>query len=275
MIIVIIIIIFLLFIYFIKSKIEENFEQKIIVSVFSDQYGLGLGDYMRGIIFLHKNCDTCKIYADYSQHKISTFLTNLAIKPTYNESQIDRIWRKQEVDNLNKDINLVFCNSEFSGNVSPEIKESLKKSFTMKEDFKNYFDNIFNSLHLDNNFIVLHIRLDDKYFYQSPPEYTMLDEFINNTIIPNYGNNVLVMSNSLEMKNRIANKYNFKQFVNKPVHTTAENSSVEELRDTLVEFFILSKAKKIYQFSEYLHSSGFSKRISEIYDIELEKFLLK
>jgi hypothetical protein len=267
--------IFLLFLFFVKKKIEETFEQKIIISVFSDQYGLGLGDYIRGLIFLHKNCEeNCKIYAEYSEHKIANFLVNTEIKPKYNDIPINRIWHKEEVNKLNNDINLVYCNSEFSGTVTPELKEYLKNTFKMQDHFKIYFNNVYESLNLNNDFVVLHIRLNDKYFNEDPPDFKMLDDFIVNTLIPSHNKNVLVMSNSLKIKEKIINKYNFKQFEIKPVHTNVGDSSLNNLKDTLTEFFLISKSKKIYQFSEYLHASGFSKRISEIYDIPLEKYLL-
>jgi hypothetical protein len=66
----------------------------------------------------------------------------------------------------------------------------------------------------------------------------------------------------------------FKQFKNNPVHTIHNDASLDDLKNTLVEFFLISKSKKIYQFSHYHHSSGFSARVSEIYDIELVKVFL-
>jgi hypothetical protein len=273
---IVIILIFILYIYLIKKKIEEHFENKLLVAVFSEHFGLGLGDYMRGLIYLYKNCDgDCKIYADYSKHRISNFLENTYEKPKYEESQIERIWSKQQIDNLNNDINFVFCNLEFGNNINDEIREYLLKSFKMKPDFEKDFNETYNKLQLKDDFIVIHIRLDDRFFNTDEiPDLSLLYDHIENNIIPNNKNNVLVMSNSFKTKNLICNKYDFKQFEINPVHTISNEATLEDLKNTLIEFFLISKSKKIYQFSHYHHNSGFSTRISEIYDIELIKVFL-
>lgn len=270
----IIVIIFLFFIYLfiIKRTIEETFENKTVISIFSDGFGLGLGDYMRGLIYLHKNCGDCIIYADYSQHKLANYLENINVKPSYNIENIDRIW---SVNNLNKDVNYVYCNSEFGKDIDETTRQFLLKSFKLKPEFEKEFNDIYQNLNLDDNFVVLHIRLDDKYFNDKEiPNVKPIEEKLENEIIPKYGNNVLVMSNSLSTKNYFCDKYELKQHKIKPVHTIA-NTTDEDFKNTLIEFFLISKSKKIYQFSHYLHSSGFSTRISEIYNIELEKIHLQ
>ncbi len=63
---------------------------------------------MRGLIYLHKNCGNCTIYADYSKHKLSNYLENINPKPEYNINKIERIWN---INKLTKDVNFVYCNS--------------------------------------------------------------------------------------------------------------------------------------------------------------------
>lgn len=251
--------------------------QQIIISIFSSDFGLGLGDYMRGLIFLYQNANNKIIYADYSEHPISNFLINKY--HNYNISKknkkITRIWTEKDIEELDEKYNLVYCNSESLLPFTPNLQTFIKKSFAMKKDFKKYFNKIYNSLDLSNNFVILHIRLDDMYFDTDEfPTFDILDDKIINMIIPLHGLNVIVMSNSSKLKQIIVDRYNFKEFIIKPIHTNY-NYSTDELRDTLVEFFIISNSIKIYQFSQYHHASGFSKRISEIYNIEFEKFYLE
>jgi hypothetical protein len=283
-------IISIVIIQFFKKYNYEYFNNNpnIIISVYSPKVLFGFGDYIRGLIFLYQTQPESKIIADYRKHPISKFLYNKAIK---NSEYIDYI-EDDIIDfnasnhDINKDIEVLnklqkpyalYINSMYlNNNISNEIREKIISTFTMKKSFYKLFLNTFDKNNLiENNFIVLHIRLDDKYFNPNfeLPTFDYLDTFIIDNIIPTFSNNVLVMSNSYKFKKKICEKYNFKYYDNVPIHTGGDKQmSDKDLENTLIEFFTMSKALKIYQFCELSwQTSGFSKRISEIYGIDFIK----
>jgi len=282
-------IIFIVIIQFFKKYNYEYFNnQNIIISVYSPKVLFGFGDYIRGLIFLYQIQPDSKIIADYRSHPISKFLYNKEIKKSeYIDYIEDDIIEFNVGDHdKNKDIEIInelskpcaiYINSMYiNSNISNDIREKIISTFTMKKSFYKLFLNTFDKNNLiENNFIVLHIRLDDKYFNTDLelPTFDNLDNYIINNIIPHFSNNVLVMSNSYKFKKKICEKYNFKYYNNIPIHT-GENKEMsdKDLENTLIEFFTMSKALKIYQFCELSwQTSGFSKRISEIYGIDFFK----
>ena len=81
---------------------------------------------------------------------------------------------------------------------------------------------------------------------------------------------------------KITNKYNLKCTECVPIHlgivsnyfnytdpnykNVAKISEPNDVKATLIEFILMTEAKRIYCFSVY-HNSGFSRVVSEIYDI--------
>ena len=58
-------------------------------------------------------------------------------------------------------------------------------------------------------------------------------------------------------------------------HLGHHSINKDGVRDTLIEFFIMSTANRILQFSEYGWGSGFSDTISKIYDIPITHITLQ
>lgn len=272
--------------------ISEYFNSnKFIVSIYdpdlSHKSSFGIGDYMRGLVYLYQNTNTF-IIADYRKHIISNFLynelmdnqdyplieENNIIVLSYNNVDVDTTIFDQE--QLYLVTNTMFQNQ----NINPTITNNILKTFKMKPDFQYKFNLKFNNLNINNNFAILHIRLDDKYFNQdiNIDDFNKLQEYIEDNIIESWDNRVLVMSNNKDIKNLLCNKYNFYQYKINPVHTDqlTDNKNndklLNDMEDTLIEFFTIAKSKIIFQFCDNeWQTSGFSKRISEIYNIDFIK----
>jgi hypothetical protein len=81
--------------------------------------------------------------------------------------------------------------------------------------------------------------------------------------------NDVVISDSLIFKEKI--KENDKNVIllnTEPVHLGYANHS-NNIKDTLLEFFIITKSKKIKTFSNYDWISGFVNSVHQIYDIPI------
>jgi hypothetical protein len=50
------------------------------------------------------------------------------------------------------------------------------------------------------------------------------------------------------------------------------STSLQQTKDTMIEFMLMTTCIKIYQLSVYSWGSGFSDTINKIYDIEVEKY---
>jgi hypothetical protein len=259
--------------YLFSNKNTETFNNYNIISIYSPYCFFGFGDYIRGLIYLYQKTDKL-IIADYRSHPISKYLYNSLIKnyPEYSSDEIKILPVK--IDNshdilLNDKNNIIITNSMYSGNVVDEqIIEKIKNTFVMKPKFKIIFNNKLKKYNLENDFFALHIRLDDKYFDDNEeiPYFEKLHNFIDQTFKPE--DKVFVLSNCTKIKDQICNKYNFIQYKIKPTHT-GEKINITEIKNTLIEFFTLSMAKKIYYFCDNdWQISGFSKRVSEMYNIE-------
>ena len=253
----------------------------IIISVYTPNIVFGFGDYIRGIMFLKQTQPSMKVIADYNSHSISKYLFNNENNTdciNYSKIKIvDLTSFKQEdaikvINELQKPC-AVYINVPIIGTtISEEIRNQMLSTFSMKESFKNLFLKTLNDYNLINQkFVVLHIRLDDNYFNPNLdlPTFSFLDEYIVNHIVPEWSKNVLVLSNSYKFRQTICKKYNFKQYDFIPVHLGKIQLSEQNIENTLIEFFTISKAAKIYQFNElHWQTSGFSKRVSEMYGIE-------
>jgi hypothetical protein len=80
------------------------------------------------------------------------------------------------------------------------------------------------------------------------------------------------MSDSEQFKQYVKfTNNNIKLLNTKTAHLGYEQHS-DNIRDTLLEFFIITKAQKIKTFSVYGHLSGFVNIVNQVYDVPIERF---
>lgn len=268
-----------LYVYFKNDKLEFFQSNKKIVSIYSPESYFGIGDYIRGIIYLYQNEKERDIFINYETNEISKYLYN-GLQNTYKEIDECKILPTDELNyhlqirNNKDDVIYVHNNAAITYPIKPDIINQIKKMFMMKPDMEKEFNDKLSMLTVDNNFVILHIRLDDDVFVNDTLKYfDRLINYIEEEIIPIHKSNVMVISNSTLTKEYICNRYNFSQFKIDPIHTGAVGKfSPDDIKDTLIEFFTISKSKHIYQFCETPgHISGFSKRIAEIYNINFDQ----
>jgi hypothetical protein len=144
----------------------------------------------------------------------------------------------------------------------------MRKLLTPNVELKDYISKTLQNI--PNNYNILHYRLGDEELVQN--KSTSINKYIEH-FKNNIENNDLLLSDSVVFKNTIKNL----QFdtVNTimldiiPKHIGY--TSNESLKDTLLEFFLISKSAKIKTYTVYQWTSGFVHWISNIYDIPLIK----
>lgn len=90
--------------------------------------------------------------------------------------------------------------------------------------------------------------------------------FVINNI--NIDDNIIFITDSVELDCLLkTNKYYITN--TKKTHIGHPDSKLEDVQDTLCDFFIISRSKKIIQFSVHCWGSGFSQLVSTLYNIPI------
>ena len=265
------IILFVLYIIYKYCKKERN---NIIVSVYNTKSYFGLGDYIRGIIHIYQNENWENIYINYKDNDINNFLYNANNNNhQYIQDKIVNTDQSNYFTNIYNTENYLYHNANITYPIDPRILQKVKNMFSMKPEFKIHFNNILKQYNLvEGKYAILHLRFDDSVFlHDVVKNNTLLTEYIENVLVPKWGNNVLILSNSKLTKLYIVSKYGLKYLNTDPIHTGAIGKyDPDKIKGTLIEFFAMTKSKEIFQYCEIKNQvSGFSQRVSEIYNIPI------
>ena len=216
----------------ISSRIQffenTNFEKKI------DQHG-----------FI-ENIQTSNIYNDFIKYLLNTTLYN------------DTIY----IHNISFPINKISQKNRII------LQKILEPSYEMKKYVYNTLSE--NQLH---NYCVIHIRCGDNFLINNEEiiNYNRVNIIINNIqniMEKNEGEFLLLADNNI-IKSLIVNKISNIKVIYKNITHFGEGIVLEEdkVKNTLLDFYLLSLSKAIYAFSTYEHGSGFSKWCAETYNI--------
>jgi len=148
-------------------------------------------------------------------------------------------------------------------------------------DLFTFSDDIYQ-MKKDNNiseeYVSVHIRRGDKHIEAAssvkqvphdsrPFEQTNFDNMVNNLF--NDNNSVMLFSDSMVFKKMMSKKFNKLQCLDLKIgHTTWTNTSDEQIKNTVFEFYVLSNSTKIFANCV----SGFSKMASDFNKIDIEYY---
>jgi hypothetical protein len=236
----------------------------------------GLGDFIRGCMFLFEFCKTngyiFKI--DFSHHKLSNILYSKSYK-TIEDSQ-NTAYAFYELTNIYKYKN-VFTNMAPKGDITNEMKTFLIENILLPRiEFKNQLDILKQNLGIeDYTYEIVHIRTGDK-FLVSKEENIIYNNYLIKLIMKTLSDNNININNIIFITD---NKFiitplkelNLKIGTDNKGHTGYIVSS-KEIYDTMLEFFLMSTSKHIYQFSVYDWGSGFSQTINLLFNVPLTKY---
>ena len=244
-------------------------------------YPPGFGDFISGAMYLYTEAIKRKfsLYIDYNNHIISNFLDNDNFLSSDPFDFYDCAGKGIPLEYLLENYNMVAVLT----NIYPwegiyfddKLFDFIKNSFKPKKDLKDSVDQIKNDLNLDD-YEVLHIRMGDIFLLHHTDSVS--DEVIKSiseqiSLDTKRDKKIFIASDCKYVKYKLKDKYENLSFIdNEPIHIgSKENFSLENTKNTLIDFFIMSGSKYIYSFSEN-GNSGWSLRCSQIYKIPMMKY---
>ena len=288
-------------------KIKKDIKPiKKITNIYQEKYLngniTGLGDFIRGSIFLLQYCRLYNIECVISlkNHKIFKFL-NMYDNKT-NDSDLT-IFRNKDINcipnhikneikyinytpfetiqlfnsylytikdtykNNNLNINTIFF--PLYENILPEHKEHIKRIFEPTDTIKNIVYNALKEMNLSiMKYKVIHIRCGDKELIDNIINTTVHDKIVN--ILQSYNSpNILVISDSNKLKEKIKLKYPLIHIFKNDIKHIGEGvtNNDDNYISLLVDLLFISLSNEVLGLSALHHGSGFSEWISKINDI--------
>ena len=264
---------------------------KTVIMVWTPTYHQGLGDVLRGTIFLHQMSVKLgfKFIVDIQLHPISQHLIIHAhehmeyVRENANKIQIieqyppEFLFYKLYNAHLNNPEPLLICtNACCNENILMECKQFMKTLLTPNDQFAKYIHQKNALYNVLAPYSILHIRLSDE--FNEP-----VTEFNNNSYdsfsIINAAMQIvkvhaeptdIFISNSFRLNQHLKSEnVNIRTFNTNPMHFRSVSTldEAESFKETLYEFFTLTKASKIKTHSMYGWVSGFVKFAGLIYDV--------
>jgi hypothetical protein len=282
----------LLFCIFYNSKegfLDTNYEKTIYLiwrnKIENSGTNYGFGDKLRGAISIYQYCKNNKINLkiDATDDICSEFLKNI-VSPDYEiikdkELIILGHWMKlEEIDEKiksqleTKNTVYLFSNSWPIQDLDNDDKLFAKFVCEPKENITNEINDKLKKL--PKNFGIQHFRFNDSIFEN--------DINLNNRLFIKYFN--LLVENNKPTNVLFTNSNNFKKFSKEQLNINTidcgddlckvahigESSVKESVKNSFVEFLILSKAKYIKSYNSYNWPSNFVYWPALIYDVPFE-----
>lgn len=252
----------------------------------------GLGDILKATYSLYEMSKRLKfkLIVDISQHNLSHFLVqqphpynNYVLEnrnniPYYN-MEYDELEKQIYNDLKDKPITILFCsgfaqpfaNSVNTESISIDAKQFLRKILTPKPNFRKLIQQKRYEIPFQT-YSVLHYRLGDAYAFDCDDckkgkdnGNPHIEELLNHIQTHKTGNDILLTDSS-----------QFKQYAkpfifvyDHPITHIRYSKNIDETKNTLIEFFILTQAKSIHSFTVYDWISGFVLSAHKIFDVPL------
>jgi hypothetical protein len=274
---------------------------KYKINCVSVEIAPGLADFLRGSIALYKMSKILgvNLLIDFSDHPGYKFLgkkneinkSELTINEYFNTSF--EFVQSKIVEQFKYTNTVCLCTNIFYDNfdniLDNESRTFIDSFFKPINIIQDNIEMIKRDKNLVNNYKIVQIRtgdreicnkLEDKKNYWETQRY--IDEnmliSINNILQTYVDHNTIIISDSLDLKNYLYNKYSYKITDTNPIHfgnipPICNTINEKSIIDTLSEFFLMSNAEEIICLSVY-GGSGFSKICSKIYNIPYKDFLI-
>jgi len=277
---------------------------------FVNQKSPGLGDLLRGSFYLMQLSRILNVdfKIDVSNHPISEFIINNGKSLDINYKKVEFIigMNRQDSSYLINPPNNTYFDVNFANKIIKELNKSRAKSvglftnaFPIYYNFLNYgrnfiksqlmpnktmtdyIDEAFRNLKLKpNTYAVIHIRTGDEYLSTNKEKSHPCTNQIINTInkINNPAKKYLILSDNNALKSMLKNVSNFYVHIHNIEHLGGEvnyNKSTDGIKNTLLEFYLMSYSNSILSLSSYTHISGFSRYCSEVYNIPFRNIQIK
>jgi hypothetical protein len=161
--------------------------------------------------------------------------------------------------------------------ISEKHKQRMRDLLEPSDEIQEYVDSTLAQFgFIKYNYFVIHIRTGDTYLNEDKSEIynkyiSKLVYEIAKIIIKNEAicKSYVLISDNLNVKYLITMKYPFLKTLFKEVTHLGEGviQEDEKIKNTLLDFYLLSQSNSIFSFSCYEHGSGFSQWCAETYNI--------
>jgi hypothetical protein len=255
----------------------------------NDKNKYGLGDMIRGYIGMYQLSKkyNFKLIIDISLHPISKYLitksheySNL-IENNKDNIIFDKDSEKFILNNKNNiiifDTNYTINHKKLYKNISDDCRKYIKDILTPNDEMQQYISE--HMSHISNiDYNILHYRLGDKEknywskYIRNIIKDNNYDIYID-SVLKNKEENDILMSDSIEFKELIKENTDIYMFDLDIGHIGTDNDD-KLIKNTLLEFFIMTRANKIKTFSNYTWVSNFVLWASYIYNIPLIQITL-
>lgn len=240
----------------------------------------GLADMLRGVYGLYNLAESLgyTFLLDYSLHPISQLLCprrhaysdhiqsnkdNIPfILAPYIDYYISKTFESNDVVFFNTNCGL----DAFNTPISPQLRTYLQSILQPNTEFQQYIQSQMTKLPF-TNYSILHYRLGDSGLVRNLDEN--LEPFlksVRNVYDPAV--NTILLSDSTSFRNAVRNTFPIFTFT-EPIGHVGYHTSSDQLKQTLFEFLLLSKADYILSYNIYGGLSGFARIAHIIYDIPL------
>ena len=237
----------------------------------SAEFPPGFGDYLNGSI---KVFATAKKIRRLPKVDFSSTLFSNHLRCRYRESvftKVDEIYHEDSDVQFFKS-HRVFTNKVEEGPVSEEAKDFIfRNCLSQKPSLTLKIQKAKESLQLGQApYIVLHIRVSDDFDESLDAGTLARIEDLVEELSAQEEKEMILISNSTLIRQHFARNGIKSPFENVR-HSSDVNANSNSIEQTLVEFFLLSSASRIYQISTYGWGSSFSLLASRLYDVPLER----
>ena len=267
--------------------------------------GTGLGDFLRGCYFILEFCEKYNfqpkiifnnciskflLIKTHNLEKIDNILKGIT---GFNCNFKDYAIQNGIIEEPLRDTKNVMTDfvdylaklTQYSGNIficsialpineiSEKNKAYMRKILEPTNEMKLIINQTLDELAISfKEYIVIHIRTGDSYLKEEKNTFTngYIHTLVNNIKNDvNCYNNYLLIADSNDVKKIIPGYFpNFKTLI-KPITHFGEGAVLEEekVKNTLIDFYLLSHSKSIFSYSTYKHGSGFSYWCAKTFNI--------
>jgi hypothetical protein len=231
-----------------------------------------LNNFLKNKLCIPKNNLTPCI--NYFTHQNTNFneinLKNLKNFYNYDNFLVKFIDFCNKQQNYNDTI-YIFTNSFPIRNITKDERDIIKKYLEPSEEMNSYFLNHIRELNLTpKQYHTIHVRSGDDFLVSKKRNESFL-KTIKTKLSHHLSDDkeYFFTSDNFELNRyMVSDNKNIKTLLYDKAHTGI-NTHIDNYKNILLDFYIMSESNKIFSYSVYGHGSSFSKWCAEIYDLEL------
>jgi len=236
----------------------------------------GIGDFLRGTIQLYMLSKKLgfQFYVDISLHPMSKYI--IPVENPYrsliqeNKNNIKLLPSNLDLEGListfKDGLYFFFTNAQCTFPISTECKEFIKKILIPIPSLEHEL-----SMFPFKKYEIMHLRLGDKELLNNGTA-TISQEIID-MVKKNRGENTILISDSLSVKQN-ADILKYVYITDTTPKHTGKCSDPDSMKETFIEFLLITRSSSIKTYSSYSWRSGFVDWAHKIYDISIHDIIL-